>query len=163
MNQTYYFKNNRTLPTFTCEYKTSDSLQVGFHPTGNRGLRSLSALYESPKSIPVSITEIMDTKPKEASSPGVYHLNELTTSTMGSLFSIAQIVNNLNKKIICYQKYGLTSSLGTCSENHLSRQTYIGASPSSLYELGGGSGTKDLIGDINYNTLQLSSHLLIIT
>ena len=152
MNQTYYFKNNRTLPTFTCEYKTSDSLQVGFPPTGNRGLRSLSALYESPKSIP-----------KEASSPGVYHLNELTTSTMGSLFSIAQIVNNLNKKIICYQKYGLTSSLGTCSENHLSRQTYIGASPSSLYELGGGSGTKDLIGDINYNTLQLSSHLLIIT
>ena len=104
-------------------------------------------------------------------SPHLNDLNELTTSITGSLFPVAQIVSNLNKKINCYEKYGLTSYLGTCSENHLTRQTFIGASPSNFSELVGESETK--LGDSTYSemmapskrisTLQLSSHLLIIT
>lgn len=41
------------------------------------------------------------------------------------LFSMAWMANILNKKVQCYQQYGLTSYLASCSASLLTRKTYL--------------------------------------
>ena len=41
------------------------------------------------------------------------------------LLCLAQVINNLEKQINCYQKYGLSSYLASCSTSLLSYKTYI--------------------------------------
>jgi hypothetical protein len=41
------------------------------------------------------------------------------------LLCLAQVINNLEKQINCYQKYGLSSYLASCSTNLLSYKTYV--------------------------------------
>ena len=41
------------------------------------------------------------------------------------LLCLAQVINNLEKHINCYQKYGLSSYLASCSTSLLSYKTYI--------------------------------------
>ena len=44
-----------------------------------------------------------------------------------NLFCLAQTVENLNKKINCYEKYGLTSYLASCSTSLSNRKTFVAA------------------------------------
>ena len=47
------------------------------------------------------------------------------------LFCLAQTVENLNKKINFYEKYGLTSYMASCSTNLSNRKTFVAATASS--------------------------------
>ena len=44
-----------------------------------------------------------------------------------NLFCLAQTVENLNKKMNCYEKYGLSSYLASCSTNLSNRKTFVAA------------------------------------
>ena len=49
---------------------------------------------------------------------------DLDKQSLG-LLCLAQVINNLEKQINCYQKYGLSSYLASCSTSLLSYKTYI--------------------------------------
>ena len=49
---------------------------------------------------------------------------------------MAQVINNLEKQINCYQKYGLSSYLASCSTNLLSYKIYIATTVKAKHSSG---------------------------
>ena len=84
---------------------------------------SFSAPYGAPKEATSSVAprealKIGVAEPKVFKSLGEGHLS-------APLFCVAWIAKSLSKKINCYQKYGLPSSLASCSATLSARKTYI--------------------------------------
>jgi len=52
------------------------------------------------------------------------------------LLCLAQVINNLEKQINCYQKYGLSSYLASCSTNLLSYKIYIATTVKAKHSSG---------------------------
>lgn len=52
------------------------------------------------------------------------------------LLCLAQVINNLEKQINCYQKYGLSSYLASCSTNLLSYKTYVATTVKAKHSWG---------------------------
>ena len=84
---------------------------------------SFSAPYGAPKEATSSVAprealKIGVAEPKVFKNLGEGHLS-------APLFCVAWIAKSLSKKINCYQKYGLPSSLASCSATLSARKTYI--------------------------------------
>ena len=70
-----------------------------------------------------ALTGLKPTVAKEPSVPNTECLN---------LFCVASAAGDLSKKFECYKKYGLTSYLGACSINLVTRNSYVTKSSNSL-------------------------------